>query len=137
LWYLLIRVFHSTHVAFDPIDSILLTNPTAFPLCRTAVTQAPWQVAAEKKKQEALQAILNAPKPEHPEQPDAPAKMEQDGITDDLPGVTAQNSGSILKKLKARRLAAARGAVPGKQKKRNPLAGANQFHKKKKKRSNK
>ncbi|KAG7669249.1 hypothetical protein Ndes2526B_g05544 [Nannochloris sp. 'desiccata'] len=103
---------------------------------RTAITVSPWQVAAEKKKQEALQAILDAPKPEHPEQPDAPAKMDQD-IKDDLPEVTAQNSGSILKKLKARRLAAARGAVPGKQKKRNPLAGANQFHKKKKKRSNK
>jgi hypothetical protein len=64
--------------------------------------------------------------------------MDEDGkITDDLPEVTAQNAGSILKKLKARRLAAARGANPGKAKKRNPLAGANQFHKKKKKRSNK
>jgi hypothetical protein len=103
---------------------------------RTTVTASPWQVAAEKKKQEALQAILEAPKPEHPEQLDAPAKMDQD-INEDLPEVTAQNSGSILKKLKARRLAAARGTVPGKQKKRNPLAGANQFHKKKKKRSNK
>jgi hypothetical protein len=65
--------------------------------------------------------------------------MDQDGpsITADLPEVTAKNSGSILKKLKARRKAAAQGAIPGKQKKRNPLAGANQFHKKKKKRSNK
>lgn len=48
--------------------------------------------------------------------------------------MTAQNAGKVLRKLKARRLAAARGVVPGKKKKANPLAGANQFHKKKKKR---
>lgn len=47
--------------------------------------------------------------------------------------VTAANASKVLKKLKARRLAAARGALPGKKKKGNPLAGANQFHKKKKK----
>ena len=102
---------------------LLSLLPPSF--CRTAVSQAPWQVEAERKKQEALQAILNAPKPEHPEQTDAPAKMDEDQ-DDGLPEVTAQNSGTILKKLKAKRLAAAKGVVPGKKKKANPLGGANQ-----------
>lgn len=56
---------------------------------RNNISQAPWQVEAEKKKQEAIQAVLNAPRPEHPE-PEAaedgsgPAKMDAD-MGEELP----------------------------------------------------
>lgn len=45
--------------------------------------------------------------------------------------LTTQNSAKLLKKLRARRLAKQKGQVAGAKKKSNPLAGANQFHKKK------
>ena len=48
--------------------------------------------------------------------------------------LTTKNPAKIARKLKARRLAAARGINPAKKKKSNPLGGANQFHKKNKKR---
>lgn len=107
-------------------------------LKRNNISQAPWQVEAEKKKQEAIEAVLNAPRPDHPQPEEAddgsaPAKMDAD-MGEELPELTTKNPGKIARKLKARRLAASRGVNPGKKKKSNPLGGANQFHKKNKKR---
>lgn len=43
------------------------SSPGACHACRQSVVQAPWQIEAEQKKQEALAAVLAAPKPEHAE----------------------------------------------------------------------
>ena len=55
------------------------------------MAQAPWQIEAEKKKQEALAAIVHAPKPDPPPTSVAddagPSKMDTEapGNTADLP----------------------------------------------------
>lgn len=115
-------------------------------LKRQSVVQAPWQIEAEQKKQEALAAVLAAPKPEHAEGgeggdgagPAAMEGMQQGGdaamAVDGQPDLgTTTNPAKLKKKLRKHRLAATKGVVKGQAKKANPLAGANQFHKKHKK----
>ena len=47
--------------------------------------------------------------------------------------MTADNAAKLLKKLRKARLASAKGLTKPKAKKSKPLAGPNQFHRKKKK----
>ena len=49
---------------------------------RQNISQSDWQIEAERKRQETLQAVLDAPKPEHPEVEeleDRPVSMDADG----------------------------------------------------------
>lgn len=114
-------------------------------LKRESVVKAPWQKEAEEKRQEALAAVLAAPKPSEVagEGGDGagPAAMEvlQAGgdaavPMDDRPAGASLNPTKLKNKLRKQRLAATQGIVKGISKKSKPLAGPNQFHKKKKKR---
>lgn len=52
-------------------------------MCRDSVAEAPWKLEAEKKRQEVLQAVLAAPKPDPPPlvagtEPAGPSSMETD-----------------------------------------------------------
>ncbi|KAL4422360.1 hypothetical protein ABPG75_008557 [Micractinium tetrahymenae] len=114
-------------------------------LKRQSVVQAPWQIEAEQKKQEALAAVLAAPKPapaEGGEGGDGAGPAAMDGLqggdaamaVDGQPDLgSTTNPSKLKKKLRKHRLAATQGVVKGQAKKANPLAGANQFHKKHKK----
>lgn len=92
---------------------------------------------AELEKAEAQNAIANAPKPPRPLTSgpqlafDRPSGMDVD---DTLPPIISSNPAKLLKKLKKRRLGTQHGVTKAKTKKSKPLAGANQFFKKKRKR---
>jgi hypothetical protein len=111
-------------------------------LRRNTVQQTQWFKDGEAKQQEAMQEIINAPKPPPPSN-DIPANdttapsdsmdIEQAG-DQDLPPLTTNNPGKLLKKLRKRRVAKEHATkvhkVPVK-KKVSALAGPNQFHKSK------
>ncbi|PRW45541.1 polyketide cyclase [Chlorella sorokiniana] len=111
-------------------------------LKRQEVVKAPEQLAAEAATQEQLAAVLAAPRPSGGEGVEGagPAAMEglQQGGGDaamavDGEGTSITNPAKLLKKLRKQRMAATKGIVKGQKKRANPLAGANQFHKKHKK----
>ena len=87
----------------------------------------------ERAKQEQLESIVNGPKPERGE--DVVSEMPIDSAALDVPDMTTKNPAKIARKLRERRLAQLKGqhAKTGVKKKGNALAGANQFHKKTKK----
>lgn len=113
-------------------------------LKRQNVVQAPHQLEGEAKRQEALQAVLAAPRPSETaaggDAAAGPAGMEgvqQAGeaamAVDGQAEGTSTNPSKLLKKLRKQRLAATKGIIKGQAKRNNPLAGANQFHKRKSK----
>lgn len=115
-------------------------------ICRTAVSKAPVTLAEEERKHELMAAVLAAPRPSAGEGgAEAPADMEglQQGgngggegvmaVDGEGGGGTSTNPSKLLKKLRKQRLAVNKGIVKGQKKKAQPLAGANQFHKKSKK----
>lgn len=88
----------------------------------------------ERAKQEQLESIVNGPKPERDDD-DVASGMPIDSAALDVPNMTTKNPAKIARKLRERRLAQLKGqhAKTGVKKKGNALAGANQFHKKTKK----
>lgn len=87
----------------------------------------------EEKKAALLESIVHTPKPERPD-----GAMTGDSLMDDDMEVelTTKNPAKIARKLRERRLAKLKGkhkASGTGGKKSNPLAGANQFHKRKSK----
>ncbi|GAB4821341.1 hypothetical protein N2152v2_008387 [Parachlorella kessleri] len=118
---------------------------------RETVSQAPWQLEAEKRKQELLLAVMSGPRVTEQqaaqsgeaaaaeemeaEEQQAPvaagAAMAVDG---QAPGSTTTNPDKILKKLKKARLQQVKGVVKGKKKRASiQKQGAKHFLKKKKK----
>jgi hypothetical protein len=111
--------------------------------CRDVVKNETWYKDADKKRQDALDQCLDAPKvvvpPPEGDEGAAPAAgsaggdaMAVDITGQPLPELTTNNPGKLLKKLRRRRLAESRGLQQQTKKRSKPLAGSNQFHKKKK-----
>ena len=105
-------------------------------LKRGAVTRNPEQVAADAAKQAGLAAAAAAPPPPRDPRLVAIDAANAAPMAVDLPELTTQNPAKLVKKLRERRRAAARGALglppalkAKKGKKAKPLAGSNQFHK--------
>lgn len=97
-------------------------------LKRATVSSNPTYQSSEDKKAVLLESIVNAPKPERTD--DANAWMEEDVELE----LTTKNPAKIARKLRERRLAKVKGQHKGVSgKKSKPLAGANQFHKRKSK----
>ena len=97
------------------------------------VSSNPTYQSTEEKKAALLESIVNAPKPERPD-----GAMTGDAVMDDDMEVelTTKNPAKIARKLRERRLAKLKGqhkVGSSSGKKSNPLAGANQFHKRKSK----
>ena len=104
---------------------------------RANVSSNPTYQENERAKQDALEEIVHAPRPERPDTAltgDEQMELVGDGDGDEMPELTSKNPAKVARKLRARRLAKLKGQNKGKAKKSNALAGANQFHKKKKKR---
>jgi hypothetical protein len=101
------------------------------------------QEVYHERKVAHLESILNAPRPERPENAltgdEVVAKTgggdEEMGVMEDVVGTT-KNPAKIAKRLAAARRAKLKGLHQSEKpkKKANPLGGTNQFHKKKSKR---
>ena len=112
--------------AAAPASTAGVTPPGRIPLCRETLEQAPWQVEAEKKKQEILQQILAAPRPsETAGGSDAADTAGPSGMAVDLAGGDGQqeqqgedvaapaagtSNGKLLKRLRKERLLKVPGA---------------------------
>ncbi|WPT17574.1 hypothetical protein PSENEW3_00005576 [Picochlorum sp. SENEW3] len=104
---------------------------------RATVSSNPTYQENERAKQDALEEIARAPRPERPDNAmtgDEQMELVGDGEDMGMTELTSKNPAKVARKLRERRLAKLKGQNKGKAKKSNALAGANQFHKKKKKR---
>lgn len=99
---------------------------------RETVSSNPTYQSTEDAKAALLESIVSAPKPERPDGAMTGDALMEDDMEIEL---TTKNPAKIARKLRERRLAKLKGQhkIGASAKKSNPLAGANQFHKKKSK----
>lgn len=105
-------------------------------LKRATVSSNPTYQSNESRKASLLESIVHAPRPDRPENAvtgDDRMAMDAVGGEDEIV-LTTSNPAKIARKLREQRLAKLKGKhKAGGSKKSKPLAGANQFHKKKSK----